>query len=290
MDPTRVPAAGVRVRCPSCGHVFRVRMRPQPVEPVLSQVAAPAPAPATAAPPVAEATSAVAAPDVLPDFQRESASLFGTQKVVPAVPETPEPVKAPPSKPAPSVSWSSGERTIDFDAPVNPPADKPKPRTTLETAPFRPGGTAPGSASPVPETPAPTAPPFQSQAPFRPQPTAPVPPQPAAPVAPKPQQTLHTQAPPVVPSVSVPTQDSAMPRDHQRARRLARVLVSDIMVYNQESRDKALAEGNLVSMLAGEVNKAWELYKSKVDAVVLEGSDYFKDALNEILADGRKVY
>ena len=94
----------------------------------------------------------------------------------------------------------------------------------------------------------------------------------------------------MVPSVAVPTQDSAMPRDHQRARRLARVLVSDIMVYNQESRDKALAEGNLVSMLAGEVSKAWELYKSKVDAVVLEGSDYFKDALNEILADGRKVY
>ena len=62
------------------------------------------------------------------------------------------------------------------------------------------------------------------------------------------------------------------------------------MVYNQQSRDKALAEGNLVSALGGEVNKAWELYKSKVASRILEDSDYFKDALNEILADGRKVF
>ena len=81
-----------------------------------------------------------------------------------------------------------------------------------------------------------------------------------------------------------------LPRDHQRARRLARVLISDILVYNQEARDKALAQGTLVSVLSAEINKAWELYKSKVKQDVLGASDYFKDALNEILAEGRKVF
>ena len=74
---------------------------------------------------------------------------------------------------------------------------------------------------------------------------------------------------------------------HQRASRLARVLVSDILVYNQDARDRALRQGNLASALAGEINKAWELYKMKVDAQVLQSTSYFKDALNEILANGQ---
>ena len=95
------------------------------------------------------------------------------------------------------------------------------------------------------------------------------------------------QAAPVIPEAAP---QEPLRRDHQRARRLARVLVSDILVYNQEARDKALVQGTLVSALSGEINKAWELYKSKVSRDVLEASDYFKDALNEILADGRKVF
>ena len=76
----------------------------------------------------------------------------------------------------------------------------------------------------------------------------------------------------------------------ERARRLARVLVSDILVYNQGARDRALGEGNLAVALAAEITKAWDLYKSKVGAETASGSTYFKDALNEILADGTKVF
>ncbi len=77
---------------------------------------------------------------------------------------------------------------------------------------------------------------------------------------------------------------------HERARRLARALVSDILVYNQSARDRALQQGNLSSALGGEVNKAWDVYKAKVDADVLRSTSYFKDALNEILADGQIVF
>jgi hypothetical protein len=80
------------------------------------------------------------------------------------------------------------------------------------------------------------------------------------------------------------------PSVHERARRLARVLVSDILVYNQPARDRALREGNLISALGTEVDKAWALYKAKVDRGVADSTTYFKDALNEILANGQKVY
>jgi hypothetical protein len=68
------------------------------------------------------------------------------------------------------------------------------------------------------------------------------------------------------------------------------VLVSDILVYNQAARDRALAEGTLASALAPEIGRAWELYKSKVGPELAASTGYFKDALNEILAGGEKIF
>jgi predicted Zn finger-like uncharacterized protein len=79
-------------------------------------------------------------------------------------------------------------------------------------------------------------------------------------------------------------------KDGDRARRLARVLVSDILCYNQEKRDQALADGNLMTVLGDEIKKSWELYKEKVGPEVAKSTNYFKEALNEILADGQKVF
>jgi predicted Zn finger-like uncharacterized protein len=85
------------------------------------------------------------------------------------------------------------------------------------------------------------------------------------------------------------------PRATRRPRRdktemLARALVSDIVVYNREARDRALAEGNLLEVLGPEIKKSWELYKEKVGASTANSTTYFKDALNELLADGRKLF
>jgi predicted Zn finger-like uncharacterized protein len=85
------------------------------------------------------------------------------------------------------------------------------------------------------------------------------------------------------------------PRPSRRTRRdktemLARALVSDILVYNQEARDRALADGTLLEVLGPEIKKSWELYKEKVGAETASSTSYFKDALNDILADGKAVF
>jgi predicted Zn finger-like uncharacterized protein len=85
------------------------------------------------------------------------------------------------------------------------------------------------------------------------------------------------------------------PRPSRRRRRdksemLARALVSDILVYNREARDKALSEGNLLEALGPEIKKSWELYKEKVGAETATGTSHFKDALNEILAEGQSIF
>ncbi|MDD4856930.1 MAG: zinc-ribbon domain-containing protein [Candidatus Krumholzibacteria bacterium] len=85
-------------------------------------------------------------------------------------------------------------------------------------------------------------------------------------------------------------EDPEARKKKERSKRLARVFVSDILVYNKDKRDKGLADGDLMTVLGPEIKKAWEAYKEKVGPNVVESTDYFRDALNEILADGRKVF
>jgi hypothetical protein len=75
-----------------------------------------------------------------------------------------------------------------------------------------------------------------------------------------------------------------------RAKRLARVLVSDILWYNRERRDAALRDGTLMTSLGEEIKKSWELYKEKVGPEAAQSTNYFKEALNEILANGQQVF
>ncbi len=75
-----------------------------------------------------------------------------------------------------------------------------------------------------------------------------------------------------------------------KAAMLARALVSDILVYNREARDEALRQGNLLEALGAEIKKSWELYKEKVTPEVANSTTHFRDALNEILAEGEKIF
>ncbi|NIM19587.1 MAG: hypothetical protein GTO51_04305 [Candidatus Latescibacteria bacterium] len=98
----------------------------------------------------------------------------------------------------------------------------------------------------------------------------------------------HVEVPPATPAPKAKKSKSRT--KEERAKRLARVLVSDILCYNREKRDQALIDGNLMSVLGEEIKKSWELYKEKVGPEVASSTNFFKEALNEILADGQKVF
>jgi predicted Zn finger-like uncharacterized protein len=101
-------------------------------------------------------------------------------------------------------------------------------------------------------------------------------------------------SPAAEPSAAVAVEDAPSSptrrRSRDKARMLARALVSDILVYNRDLRDKALEEGNLLEALGGEIKKSWELYKEKVGDEAANGTTHFRDALNEILADGERIF
>ncbi len=76
----------------------------------------------------------------------------------------------------------------------------------------------------------------------------------------------------------------------QKARRLARALVSDMIVYQPKKREEALQQGNIKEAFEQEIKKSWEEYVEQVGDDVAKSTPYFNQALNEILAGGQQVF
>ena len=75
-----------------------------------------------------------------------------------------------------------------------------------------------------------------------------------------------------------------------RARRLARALVSDIVTYFPEKHREGLAHNTLPLLFKEEIKKSYEEYREQVGVDFAESTTHFQDALNEILAQGGKVF
>jgi hypothetical protein len=77
---------------------------------------------------------------------------------------------------------------------------------------------------------------------------------------------------------------------HQKARRLARALVSDMVAYHPTRREAGLQEGTLKQLFRDEIKKSYEEYMEQVGREFAETTAHFQEALNDVLAGGRKIF
>lgn len=102
---------------------------------------------------------------------------------------------------------------------------------------------------------------------------------------------LINPAVPAVQKKSVEPNDTITRDDtYTRARRLARVLASDMLIYNRELVDQARKSGDLQEVMAAEIKRSWDLWNSRFPKEIVEGTDLFREALNEILAGGEDIF
>lgn len=76
----------------------------------------------------------------------------------------------------------------------------------------------------------------------------------------------------------------------EKAQRLARVLVSDMITYNPNMYETALARGTLKEDFAEEIEKSWEEYVEQVGEELATSTSHWTDALNDILAKGEETF
>jgi predicted Zn finger-like uncharacterized protein len=181
-------------------------------------------------------------------------------------------------------------------APVVPsaPEIKPPPVSEPVVRPPEPPVSEPVVKPPEPppvKTPEPpvVTPPVQTQLPEPPI-TKPEIPEPVAPTPPPQDSGM------VIEKTETPTVAAQMSEDDkkwmERARRLAKALASDLVLYNQDKVEQGLRDGSLAQLLGSEIRRSWEYFCQQIPRHIVEGagSQLFKEQLNKIVGKGKEIF
>jgi hypothetical protein len=71
------------------------------------------------------------------------------------------------------------------------------------------------------------------------------------------------------------------------ARRFARLLASEIKLYNEREVSEGRNRGDLYERLKSDIDRGRRLYEERVPSEVREGKDYYYEELVDVLAGGR---
>jgi outer membrane biosynthesis protein TonB len=216
----------------------------------------------------------------------------------PSLTEAGESAGVPVSQPQPKAA----EATVAFSQELPPPTPAPPPRpAAAPPPPPRP------TAAPPPPPPRPTAAP------------PPPPPKPAAAPAPKPSPAASAFATTAMPALDL-SKSGPMPamggeeassrpstqfvppagvtraapaggapdanKKHDEARRFARLLVSEIKLYNEPKVEQGRKNKDLYERLKEDIDRSRQMYDERIPEDVRKSSNYFYDELVRILADG----
>ena len=86
-------------------------------------------------------------------------------------------------------------------------------------------------------------------------------------------------------SVPTPTSETEQ-RAHNDARRFARLLVSEIKLYNAAKVNEGRRSLDLYDRLKDEIDRSRKVYDKRVSPAVATRFDYFYDELVQTLAEG----
>jgi hypothetical protein len=75
-------------------------------------------------------------------------------------------------------------------------------------------------------------------------------------------------------------------KKHDEARRFARLLVSEIKLYNESKVDQGRKNKDLYERLKEDIDRSRQMYDERISEDVRKTSNYFYDELVRILADG----
>ena len=71
--------------------------------------------------------------------------------------------------------------------------------------------------------------------------------------------------------------------DADKARRLARTIVSDIALYNREEIRKGIKDDNVFELLAVELERGNKLYQSRVSPEIQRRKNFYNQAIVDVL-------
>ena len=86
----------------------------------------------------------------------------------------------------------------------------------------------------------------------------------------------------------IPRVDEADPKAVEKARRFARIIVSDVALYNQEAVIEGLKNGTFFELLKNDIDEGRELYEGRVPVAIKAKRDYYQEAFDNFIAAAKK--
>lgn len=95
----------------------------------------------------------------------------------------------------------------------------------------------------------------------------------------------------IEPEIKPEVKISKPPADEkiERARRLARTIISDIYLYNTAKADESIRNNTFSSVFASELKEGLKLYESRIMQEVRSQGDFFKEAVRDFIEGKKKA-
>ena len=103
------------------------------------------------------------------------------------------------------------------------------------------------------------------------------------------EEVAENEVPEIIESTEKPVSiapEIILDPEHQAALRFARLLVSEIKLYNEDQIIAGSRSGSLYPLLIEPIKRSFELYRQRIPEEVRSSSNYFNDELVRILAAG----
>lgn len=87
----------------------------------------------------------------------------------------------------------------------------------------------------------------------------------------------------------IPSVDESDPRAVEKAKRFARIIVSDIALYNQEAVSTGIRNGNFFELLREDVEEGRRLYENRVPETIRREKDFYQEAFDNFIEAQKKI-
>lgn len=96
---------------------------------------------------------------------------------------------------------------------------------------------------------------------------------------------VAVDVPDVAPEELAPASADGLDDERAKAERLARIIVSDIVLYNPETFDEAVKAGEVVAVLDSALGEGRELFRQRIDERVRDERDYLEAELLRVASE-----
>jgi predicted Zn finger-like uncharacterized protein len=86
----------------------------------------------------------------------------------------------------------------------------------------------------------------------------------------------------------IPRVEEADPEAVEKARRFARIIVSDVALYNQDAVVEGLKNGTFYELLKNDVDEGRELYEKRIPSAIKSRKDYYQEAFDNFIKAQQK--